>query len=622
MARSYANLWSRLATGLTAAAHTRASVFRWVVLLALLATWIWSGLIAWGDRGPLEAIYRTISAIGMYDDYFDADTHMLELARFAGITVPIVGLLFAFSGALGRNLAQAFNLGAAKHVVIAGGSPAALSLALDCRRRDDSVILIAPDLADDTALDLRRRGVIVLHGDGAHGDTLRAARAHHAAHVVAFAEDDTANLQIEAAVRRLVGNSRRRPPIGVHVATNSAMLLREAREMRSTLERKKSASKAPRESIDPKPFSVDEIAARNLIQREAQTMLSLGEQLGRDKLHIVFFGFDAAAETLAGRILMSMWSARFGSPRITVLAPNAAAAESKFKTRHAEAFAHAGLWAADIAFLPFDWDEASVNGALLDSIESQRGKPVAAVVSTGADPANIHLGIALRRACNHSLRWPIPVFMRESAQSEFSRQYAKGDETPELDAYLQAVGAHQVTATRAKILDGLLDRGAAIAHEHYNLHLGERDPMSLRELQAAMRSWPDVLETYRAANRAVADAAMVKLWDAGWRPALPGEKGETAPTIPDDKLSAMARVEHDRWMAERLLSGWRPTMADEKRNNELMSHDKLVGWDALTDDDKARDEVQVRAALDIARVLHPQGFVARDVGAASVQGEN
>jgi len=610
MAQTYANVWSHAAAGLTAAAHTRASIVRWGVLILLTGVWIGGGLYYWLGQGrdAAQAIYLTVSAVGMWDAYFGPDAQsaeldpMLQLVRFAAIAAPTVGLLFAFSGQLGRSLARIFNLGAARHVVIAGDSPASLSLALDCRARDDAVILIADTLSDETALGLRRKGVIVLEGAATHVDTLKSARAHYAAHVVAFEPDDTANLQIEAAVRRLVGDAKRRPPIGVHVATLSPMLLREAREMRSVQMRKNQLHRA----IDPKPFSLEEIAARALVQQESQTLLDLARQLAQPRLHIVFFGFDSGAEAVAARVLMSLWSAHFGPPRLTILAPDREAAEAGFRARYREAFAHPQLWSADVAFLPFDWALASVGGDLLDTVEAARGKPTAVVVSTGADPGNIHLAIALKRACNTGLRWPAPIYMRESSQSEFSQQYAKGDETPELDAYLQAFGSHQLNATRARIVSGSLDRGAAIAHEHYNKGLGKQNAMSMRELQAAMRGWADVLETYRAANRAVADSAMVKMWDAGWRPAQKGERGDTAPAVADDMMEKLARCEHDRWMAERLLAGWRP---GEKRNNDLMVHDKLASWEALSAEDKENDAVQVRAAVDIARLMTPQGFV-------------
>ncbi|MBP6688706.1 MAG: NAD-binding protein [Hyphomonadaceae bacterium] len=607
MAQKYANLWSRAAASLTALSHTQAGVVRWGVLILLTIVWFGGGFWLWRELPFSEALYRTFSAVSMWDEYFNAHEPMREVVRYAALATPVVGLVFAFSGQLGRSLARMFNLGARHHVVIAGDSAAALSLAQDCRKRKDSVILIADGLAEETALGLRRKGVIVFEGDATQLETLRTARAHRAAHVVAFEPDDTANLQVEAAVRRLVGDSKRKPPIGVHVSTRSAMLLKEAREMRSSQMRKKKAGPPP---IDPKPFSLDEMAARALVQKESQTLLALARQLGQQRLHIVFFGFDAAAEAVAERVLMSLWSAHFEPPRLTVLTPDTAA-EPGFKARHREAFANPEAWIADIAFLPFDWNLASVGDELLAMVEDARGKPTAIVVSTGSDPGNIHLSIALKRLCNSGERWPVPIYMRETSQSEFSQQYAKGDETPELDAYLLAFGAHQVNSTRTRVIDGALDQGAAIAHEHYNKGLGKKDAMSMRELQSAMKDWSDVLETYRAANRAVADAAMVKVWDAGFRPAVKGEKGETAIAVPADLLEKMARTEHDRWMAERLMSGWRPTDDGEARNNDLMAHDKIIGWDQLNEADRDNDVVQVRASMDVARLMHKEGFVSR-----------
>lgn len=59
------------------------------------------------------------------------------------------------------------------------------------------------------------------------------------------------------------------------------------------------------------------------------------------------------------------------------------------------------------------------------------------------------------------------------------------------------------------------------------------------------------------------------------------------------------------------MSGWRPTAQGEARNNDLMAHDKLVPWDALSEGDKNNDVVQVRAAMDVARLTHKEGFVRR-----------
>ncbi|MBL8550044.1 MAG: NAD-binding protein [Hyphomonadaceae bacterium] len=625
MRRSYANFWSRTAAGLTAWAHTRAAVFRWGVVAILTLVWILGGLyhfIFEAHQPPLEAFYKTIAAIGMWDDYFNVpDNDLLQIVRYSAIATPVVGLIFAFSGQLGRGLARMFNLGAAHHVVIAGDGPPALTLALDARAKGDAVILIGQDLPEDTALGLRRRGVIVLEGDAKQLDTLKAARADHAAHVVAFADDDTENLQIEAVMRRLAGDRRRhRRPVAVHVATRAPILLREAREMRSLEQSKRDAAERagkplPPAAVDAKPFSLDELAARALIQAEAGTILDLAEQLSQPRPHIVIFGFDEEAEQVAVRTLASLWSARLEPPRLTVCTREHERAKARFEARYPQAVAHTSLWVADIAFREFDWATAKIDVGLIQEIAAARGPVSAIVVSTGSDADNILISLALKRTCNQVVAGartaPAPIFMRETSQSEFSRTYARGDDTPdELDAYLQAFGAHQVVATRAYVLDGALDMGAAIAHRHYAAGLSARGQATMKDLQAAAKGWDDVLETYRDANRSSADSAMVKLWDAGWRRAESHERegAEMDPAVPDEMMTRMAQREHDRWMADRLLGGWRP---GEKRDNELRVHNNLKPWSALTPDEQKRDEDQIRAAVQIGRTMHRHGFMKR-----------
>ncbi|HVZ99719.1 MAG TPA: NAD-binding protein [Caulobacterales bacterium] len=602
--RRYGNVWSRLAGRFTTIAHVRAPVFRWVVLMGLILAWIGAGLPYWLSRASVsDAIYSTLGAISLPDSNFEANDPRKELMRYAALAVSVVGLLFAFSGQLGRSLAQAFALGARNHVVICGGGSAAMSLALDCNEHGDSVILIAKELPDDTRGILQRRGVVVLEGDATRHDILKTARVRHAAHAVAFEADDGVNLEIEAATRVLVGPHRRRDPLDVHVATHAPMLLREARAMRARqMTREKTVA------IDAKPFSLDEMAARLVIQAEAATLLDLAKQLNQQRLHLVFFGFCQSGEAVAVRALMSLWSAHFEAPRVTVLAPGADRLEKRFRAHYPEAFAHAELWTADIAFEEFDWEIEAIDAALLDRIAAARGPATAVFVTTDVDTRNIQLALSLKRACNLGYRWPVPIYMAEQSRSEFSQQYARGDETPDLlDAYLKAFGSHQSLALKRYILEGWLDRGAAVAYEAYRQGL-EPGAMNMKELQGAMRDWSDVLETYRAANRAVADSAMVKIWDAGWRPAGGDERGDTAPQMPAGVIEAMAKTEHNRWVAERLLSGWRPA---EKRDDEMLAHDKLAPWSAMSVEDRGKDETQVRAAVDVARMMNVKGFVAR-----------
>ena len=46
-------------------------------------------------------------------------------------------------------------------------------------------------------------------------------------------------------------------------------------------------------------------------------------------------------------------------------------------------------------------------------------------------------------------------------------------------------------------------------------------------------------------------------------------------------------------------------------SERALTHPNLKSWDGLTEDEKKRDEAQVRSAVDIGRMLARQGFVKR-----------
>jgi hypothetical protein len=617
------NVWARQTARLTKLAHIRAPAFRWGVLAILAVIWLLAGYFgrvqpAPGDAklNPLDAIYSTLGVLTYQDSYSFGSVHgpLLNLARYTGMAVPVVGLLFAFSGQLGQSLARLFFLGAGEHVVIAGHGRAALCLARDCARTGDVVTLIASGLPDETEWSLHKSGVMIISGDPTSVDVLRAARVAFASNVVAFTEDDTVNLRIEAAVRAASPKNRRRQPI-VHVAMQSPILLQEAREMRQQIQRDQERAGAKEPPLEARPFSLDELAARKLVQERGPFMLQVGEAKHHPHPHIVLFGFDEAAEAVAVRALMSLWSARFGAPKITVVTPDPVDARNRFDARYPNARQH-DLWKADIEFVQFDWRHRSVSESFLEEIEAKRGPANGIVVSTGQDSENIALSLGVLRACNAGLAadeakalWPAPIYMKETSESEFSRQFASGDRTPDVDdAYIEAFGSYEKIATRAMILEGVLDAGAAMAHQIYQHGQKMRRSPHQRELEAMRRDWGEIGETYRNASRASADHAAMKLWDAGWQPAGEGVKGEAAPEMTEAEVERLAELEHTRWVAERMLSGWRP---GDKRDNRLRVHPNLVAWSELSAEDRAKDADQVRAAMTLGRAMHKRGFVKR-----------
>ena len=240
MASRYGDFWAMRAAGFTKVAHQRKPRVKWAIILALVILWAGFGVSGWLEaRPPSDAVYGTLGALTMSGGYEAAAREgawKLEIARFAGLLLTAVGLLFGFSGAVGRSIARLWMMSASGHVVVAGENPASTCaralVSREARRRGADRARARAGDGVVPAPGGRRRHRGRPHACG----RAENPRAHNpAAHVVAFSDDDTENLRIEAALRALPANRRRR--LAAHVAIASPLLLMEAREMRMMVER-------------------------------------------------------------------------------------------------------------------------------------------------------------------------------------------------------------------------------------------------------------------------------------------------------------------------------------------------------------------------------------------------
>ncbi len=102
--------------------------------------------------------------------------------------------------------------------------------------------------------------------------------------------------------------------------------------------------------------------------------------------------------------------------------------------------------------------------------------------------------------------------------------------------------------------------------------------------------WDELSEHYRASNRMQAMDIVRKLKVLGYRCERAAANAPLVSFAPD-QVERLARMEHDRWMQEKMASGW--TYGPE-RNNALKIHDKLVPYDQLSEQDKDMDRDPVR----------------------------
>jgi RyR domain len=155
------------------------------------------------------------------------------------------------------------------------------------------------------------------------------------------------------------------------------------------------------------------------------------------------------------------------------------------------------------------------------------------------------------------------------------------------------------------LLDYILEGRDALARQFHDAYLREYAGKT-----GAGTPWDTLSETYRRANRRAAWHLAQKLWTLGL--SIPDDasllgsvdpvtyenviKPLAASAAEDDTVRRLARLEHERWCAERRLDGWEH---GEVRDDTRRRHPSLVSFDdpRLTADDIAKDIGQVRFLL-------------------------
>jgi hypothetical protein len=166
-----------------------------------------------------------------------------------------------------------------------------------------------------------------------------------------------------------------------------------------------------------------------------------------------------------------------------------------------------------------------------------------------------------------------------------------------------AHGDHQdrfhLFSLRQSGMDGLLtdidDRYARLIHEAYCVEDDRacaEDPK--RKKSASNRPWHELSETLRNANRRPADHFDTKLRALGL--ALVRKDNASPAHLTANELDLLARMEHDRWWADRSLDGWNYA-AD--RDDKRKLHTDMVPYQKLNEATRQKDRDNVKTMIRI-----------------------
>ena len=592
----------------------RGKVFLRLLLAAAIISGIAAlGLAAMGWIVQLEAptdlrqmadiVVRTVKVLLLSDIYYDSGLrsealNWLEPARALGVFASIVVAIRLLALAIGSSVADMiFRAFAGGHHVIIGMGPAAMEYAANHNRMFKKKGAI--HLADERLPTAQRLATFDRAGD--LKAQLRRASAKRARRVVVDEGDDADTWQTAQVVAQ---------------ECPKADVLAHIRDpwIRDRLSR----DRANTQRSTPKlaPFSYSGGAARQVMLAHPPYLLA--QALAAPAQHILIVGFGQVGQEIAREFVVTCVTPGDAKLMVTVVDPSAEGSLAlDFNGRHEELVKH-----VDFAFISGDFRLADTGpDGLIQRLQKRVEKaPICAVyVAIDQDHKPLGLAFAIRAmALRHGL-FIAPLFVCAQhgaglpsvrhgvglvggpADVQEEREKQATAEGKLCNLRVVSFGSWPAAFDGAGMLEQPFDYQAQRYHAEYSRLHADNERKSTGAVTSTARTWAELPDQLRVANRRAAAHMRTKAFVAGfdlgrWLSAdtgyretheLPPAAGSfSSETEPDP---VMARLEHQRWMLDRFLDGWRPGV----HSDYFRTRRTLVPFDQLDQREVAKDNTVV-----------------------------
>lgn len=512
-----------------------------------------------------------------------------------------------------------------EHVVICGLGQIGLQLLddLDSAGRAKEVVIVENNPANPWLEYARNMGATVITGDSTKANTLVEARAAHASEVFVVNGDDGVNLEVVAELGILLEDPKldrmkKRLHVYVHIVdTNFASTLRPY-----------CAALHNSPSMSVRVFNVPRTATAKLVTNQLWPYVPKDEN---EVAHFVILGFGAMGQALAVQLAQIGHFPNRKRSRFTIADGEISRHSSSFLSRYprftcwtdgengkigVDLFAaEADSWSwnehplpselrvnstdaiqyvcnAEFVELPLGRSDERFTLKLVEHFRSAGVKPVVFVCEQH-DRDNFEMAVQLRDqlSCQGCVDVPIFVWLpRQPALADALSRSGKGS--------LMPFGECRSSASYSEITDPIRETIGRKIHDDYEQQAVKTGSKKVK------KPWSDLRDDFRESNRVAADHLLVKLATLGFqirRSIEEIKKPVEFDSITQGQAQLLAEMEHNRWVAERLLAGWRyapkgDTPEATEANKQRKLNNNLVPWSRLHEEQK-KDFDQVRTVL-------------------------
>jgi hypothetical protein len=567
-----------LLTRLSLAVSRRLPVWQAAAGVVALALGLWGWTLHEPPRGYagwFNNLFRTIQLITLQfpTSLEAAMPWQLQLARFAVPMVAVLATLNVLIGAITRPARLAMMPRARGHIIVSGAERMTEEALKGLAARGRRIVVVAPRFEAARREALEALGLTLYEADPTLAPTWTALNLKAASALFLTHADDIANLDIAVlALTANEGRAAQAPPLAL-----AALIDREelAAELDAALDRVARAARVRYHRLCP-----DRDGLRLELAARAPVFLKGGADR---PAHVLVVGLQGQWPQALMQVITAAQDHPEAPPRLTL-----ALRDDEREAFAAFAAARPDLpLVADARVVPVAAGLLPAEGAAAPAL-ADSPPDLALVLRDDAD--GVTTALALRRPGSPLSVGQAPVLVRRTQEDRLLARLAQapagGDAAAPL-AGLVPFGGLIRAETIERILDHTGDERAIALHAHYldaAPALGAGSP-------AALAAWEALPENLRDANRAAAEHAPILFAAGGVDPA-------TAGAIPPAALERMARIEHRRWMCDRIDRGWR---GGAVRDDARRIHPSLRPYDALAEADKEKDRNQVRVLAGLSK---------------------
>lgn len=525
------------------------------------------------------------------------------------------------------------------HVVICGLGRVGLQLLDDLHQAGKArrVVIVESDPTNRWLEYARTLGAAIVVGDCTKSESLIRARAAYAREAFVVTGDDGENLEVAAELDVILSRTKARAErlrLYVHVADM---------HLASTL-RPYCPSLHSTDQIEIHVFNVLKSAATQVITEQVWRFAA---QLPDEVAHLAIVGFGPMGQAIAVQLAHLAHFPNRKRNRVTIAADRVGLKARSFLSRYARftswtesamgvtAFpAMADEWAwnqhplpADVAIeepdavqyvcnaefidLPQGLVHESFAAGLLRRFESSKVKPMVFVCEQ-SDQENFDQAARLREFFLNAGRPDIPIFVWLKEQSALAAALGRraNESFGDPSSMIIPFGDSANAAGYREITQPMREPLAEVAH-------GAWRDAEIQNGRPAPPPWEASEDFQRESSLAAADHMLLKLRTVGVTLVRKSDAtqrgGRFVREFSAATRRALAEMEHYRWTAERLMSGWRycrKSLSDAKNNQKMrkLNHNLTTFEKA----DAEKDFEQITAVVAACQQLEHFILVRKD----------